>query len=262
MEQLSAVVPTLNEAPNIEDCLKSLRWADELIVVDSHSEDDTVRIAEGLADRVDLHPFESFSKQKNWCIQRASHRWVLMVDADERIPPQLRDEIKRVLSAPDMDGYWIRRKNHFLGKHIRGAGWGRDKVLRLFDREKGNYPERLVHEEIHLRGRARVLKEPLLHYPYSDLEEYWEKFHRYAWLSAMELKRQGRKGGVGALVLRPPARFMRMYFVQMGFLDGFHGLLLSGLSAFQVYTKYARLWELTHEDESSARRHGGHLERG
>jgi glycosyltransferase involved in cell wall biosynthesis len=262
MGKVTAVVPTLNEAPHIADCLKSLRWADELIVVDSHSDDDTVKIAKGLADRVELHRFESFAKQKNWCVQRATHRWVLMIDADERVSPELRDEIKQVLSAPDRDGYWIRRKNHFLGKHIRGAGWGRDKVLRLFDREKGHYPERLVHEEVHLRGRSGVLKGQLLHYPYSDLGEYWEKFHRYVRLAAMELKRQGRRGGIAPLVLRPPARFMRMYFVQMGFLDGVHGLLLSGLSAFQVFAKYARLWELTHQDESSARRHGDDLERG
>ena len=253
MEKVTALVPTLNEASHIEECLKSLRWADELIVVDSHSEDDTVKIAETLADRVELHPFESFAKQKNRCLRLASNRWVLFVDADERVTPALRDEIKEVLSDPERDGYWIRRKNHFLGKHIRGAGWGRDRVLRLFDREKGDYPDRLVHEEVLLRGRAGALREPLLHYPYGDLEEYWEKFHRYAWLSAMELKNQGRRGSVSSILLRPPARFLRMYFMQMGFLDGVHGFLLSGLAAFQVYTKYARLWELTHRNESSAR---------
>jgi glycosyltransferase involved in cell wall biosynthesis len=253
MEKLSAVVPTLNESENIADCLKSLRWADELIVVDSYSDDDTVAIARGLADRVELHRFESFAKQKNWCLQRASNRWVLMVDADERVTPRLSEEIKKALSEPEFCGYWIRRRNHFLGRRMRGAGWGRDRVLRLFDRERADYPDRLVHEEVRLRGEAGYLKEAMLHYPYKDLEEYWKKFHRYAWLSAMELRRQGRRGGLPALVLRPPARFLRMYILQMGFLDGAHGLLLSGLSAFQVYTKYARLWELTREDESGAR---------
>lgn len=262
MEKLTAVVPTLNEEKKIGDCLRSLRWADELLVIDSHSEDATVEIAREIADRVEFHTFEDFARQKNWCVRQSSNRWVLLVDADERVSSELRGEITRTLSSPEHSGYWIPRKNHFLGRRIRGAGWGGDRVLRLFDREKGRYPERIVHESLELEGSAGHLKSPLLHYPYDSLEEYWKKFHRYAWLSAEELRRQGRRGGIVPLVCRPPARFLRMYFLQLGFIDGAHGLILSGLSALQVFTKYARLWELIRENEGGAHRHGEHVERG
>jgi glycosyltransferase involved in cell wall biosynthesis len=260
MEKLTAVVPTLDEEAKIAACLESLRWADELIVVDSHSGDATADIARGIADRVEFHTFENFARQKNWCIDAASHDWVMVVDADERVTPPLREEILGVLEAPRYSGYWIRRENHFLGKQIRGAGWGRDRVLRLFDRRRGRYPDREVHEKLELSGPAGSLKEPLLHFPYESLEEYWKKFHRYAWLSALELSKRGRRGGIASMVFRPPARFMRMYLLQGGFVDGTRGFLLSGLAALQVYTKYARLWELTRENESGAHRHGANVE--
>lgn len=260
MEKLTAVVPTYNEEAKIGDCLRSLRWADELLVIDSHSEDDTVRIAREVADRVELHPFENFARQKNRCLERASYRWILLVDADERVSPELREEIAGVMSMPAHDGYWIPRINHFLGRRIRGAGWGGEKVLRLFDRTKGEYPDREVHERLRLSGTDGCLKGPLLHYPYESLEEYWVKFNRYVWASALELRRQGRRGGILPLMLRPPARFLRMYLLQMGFMDGVHGLMISGLAAFQVYAKYARLWELDRENEGGAHRHGEDLE--
>lgn len=262
MDKLTAVVATLNESRNIVECLDALRWADELLVVDSYSEDNTVELARRIADRVELHRFEGFSHQKNRCIGQASHRWVLVVDADERVTPELRDEIKGVLARPSAAGYWMSRKNHFLGRHMKRAGWGRDKVLRLFDRGKARYPDRLVHERLELEGRSETLREPLLHFPYRTLDDYWEKCHRYARLSALELERHGRRAGAGSLVFRPPARFFRMYVMQMGFLDGLHGLLLCGLSAYQIYVKYATLWELTHENEGGSHRHSVDVEGG
>ena len=260
MEKLSAVVPTYNEQAKIGDCLRSLRWADELLVVDSNSTDGTVDAARELADRVEVHPFEGFAAQKNWCLDRASHRWVLLVDADEVCSPELRDEITRVLARPSDAGYWIPRVNYFLGKRMRGCGWGRQKVLRLFDRERGRYPDRLVHETLALDGSAGYLNAPLFHRPYESLDDYWVKFHRYARLSAEEMRAQGRKCGIGSVLSRPPARFIRMYFLQLGFVDGAHGLVLCGLAALQVYAKYATLWELNRENEDSAHRHRDHLE--
>ncbi len=261
MERVTAVVPTFNEEAKIEDCLRSARFADELVVVDCNSGDRTREIASEIADRVELHTFTGFAELKNRCLREARHRWVLLLDADERVSPGLRDEMTAVLSRPARPGYWIPRVNHFLGKRIRGAGWGGEKVLRLVDRDRGRYPERLVHERLRLDGEAGALRGKLLHYPYESLEEYWTKFHRYAWLSAGELKKQGRGGGLFALLLRPPARFLRMYLLQMGFIDGTHGFLLCGLSALQVYTKYARLWELNREDEGRAHRLGEDVER-
>jgi glycosyltransferase involved in cell wall biosynthesis len=262
MEKVTAVVPTYNEESKIGECLESLRWADELVVVDSYSTDATVRIARNLADRVELHRFEDFSSLKNRCVQAASHRWVLLLDADERATPRLRGEIRAVLSAPSHAGYWIPRVNHFLGRRIRRAGWGGQKVLRLFERDRGRYTDRAVHERLSLDGDAGYLTSPLLHYPYESLDEYWRKSQTYARMSAQELFRGGRRGGLGSLLFRPGARFLRMYLLQMGILDGAHGLLLSGLAAVHVYAKYARLWELSLEDENRSHRHGENVEGG
>jgi glycosyltransferase involved in cell wall biosynthesis len=262
MEKVTAVVPTYNEEAKIGECLESLRWADELVVVDSYSSDATVRIARNLADRVELHRFRDFSSLKNRCVRAASNRWVLLVDADERVSPRLRGEIRSVLSGPSHAGYWIPRVNHFLGKRIRRAGWGGQKVLRLFERDRGRYTDRVVHERLSLDGHAGYLTGPLLHYPYENLDEYWRKSQTYARLSALELLRSGRRTGAGSLLLRPAARFLRMYLLQMGFLDGAHGLLLCGLAAVHVYAKYARLWELSLEDEDRSHRHGQDVEGG
>lgn len=262
MEKLTAVVPTYNEEAKIGECLSSLRWADELIVVDSYSTDATVRIAGSTADRVELHHFKDFSTLKNRCVEAASHRWVLLVDADERVSPRLRGEIRSVLSGPDRAGYWIPRVNHFLGRRIVGCGWGRQRVLRLFERDKGRFGPRAVHERLQLDGRAGSLTGPLLHYPYESLDEYWRKSQAYARMSAQELFARGRGCGVGSLVIRPPARFLRMYVLQGGFLDGAHGLLLCGLAAAHVHAKYARLWELSRENENRSHRHSGDLEGG
>jgi len=244
MEKLTAVVPTFNEESKIEGCLRSLRWADELIVVDSFSSDGTVRVAEKIADRVELHRFENFARQKNFCIRSAGNRWVLLLDADERVTPGLREEIENVLRRPDKAGYWIPRVNHFLGKRISHGGWGGERVLRLFDKTLAHYPDREVHERLCLKGEAGVLRGPIVHYPYESIEEYFRKCRTYVALSAKQLNSDGRRAGPAELLLRAPAKFLRMYLLQAGFLDGTHGLVLAGLSAFQVFAKYAALWEL------------------
>ena len=187
-EYLSALVTTKNEARTLRGCLESLRWAEELVVVDSGSQDGTLEIARAIADRVLQHPYESPAAQKNWALQQMTHRWVLILDADERVTPGLRAEIERALADPGRrDGYWIHRENYFYGRAIRSAGWQRDKVLRLFDRTKGAYAPVLVHEEIQLRGRAGALREKLLHEPYHDLDRYFEKWNRYSLWSAIGL---------------------------------------------------------------------------
>ncbi|HSQ58875.1 MAG TPA: glycosyltransferase family 2 protein [Acidobacteriota bacterium] len=145
-ERLSVLIPTKNERANIADCLASVRWADEVVVVDSGSTDGTLDVARGAADRVLEHEYVNSAAQKNWALPQLTHRWVLIVDADERVTPALRAEIERTLDdAGRADGYWIYRANHFLGKPIEGAGWQRDKVLRLFDRTKGAYQPLHVH---------------------------------------------------------------------------------------------------------------------
>ncbi len=252
-EPLSVLVPTRNEGTNIRACLDSVRWAEEVVVVDSGSADQTVSIARSIADRVLDHEYVNSAAQKNWALPQLRHRWVLIVDADERVTPALRAEIEQVLADPRRaDGYWIRRANHFLGRPIDTAGWQRDKVLRLFDRTKGAYEPLHVHAEVRIDGRVASLRERLVHHTYRDLDQYFEKFDRYTRWSAADLKQRGVRASAARLLFRPWLRFLRMYVLEGGFREGRSGIVLCALAAFSVFTKYARRWE----DEIRSREEG------
>jgi glycosyltransferase involved in cell wall biosynthesis len=243
-EPLSILVPTKNEEANIAACLESVRWADEVVVVDSGSVDGTLAIARAIADRVLTHEYVNSAAQKNWALPMLTHRWVMIVDADERVTPRLREEIERVLADPGRaDGYWIFRANHFLGRPIRSAGWQRDRVLRLFDRGKGAYEPLHVHAEVRSEGRVGTLRERLVHDTYRDLDQYFEKFGRYTRWSAEDLKQRGVRASAARLLLRPWFRFLRMYLIEGGIREGRSGIVLCMLAAFSVFTKYARRWE-------------------
>ncbi len=246
--RLSAIIPAYNEEEMIRKCLESVRWADEIFVVDSFSRDRTVEIAREFGARVVQHEYVNSATQKNWAIPLAAHPWVLLVDADERVTPQLRDEIREILaSEPHADGFWIRRLNHFLGRPMRHCGWETDKVIRLFRRDAARYEDREVHAEIDLPGDLPVLKNPLLHYSFRSFSQYWRKMQLYSDWGASQLRREGRRAGWISIALRPFLRFFKMYVVRLGFLDGIHGLVLCFLAAFTVFLKYAKLWELCQE---------------
>lgn len=243
-EPLSVLVPTKNEEPNIRPCLEAVRWAEEVVVVDSGSTDGTLAVARSIADRVLEHEYVNSAAQKNWAIPQLTHRWILIVDADERVTPALREEIERTLADPARaDGYWIHRDNHFLGQSIRTAGWQRDKVLRLFDRTKGAYEPLHVHAEVMIRGRVGTLRQRLVHHTYRSLDQYFEKFGRYTRWSAEDLKARGVRASAMRLLVRPWLRFLRMYVLEGGFREGRAGIVLCTLAAFSVFTKYARRWE-------------------
>jgi len=249
-EPLSVLVPVRNEEGNLRECLDSVRWADEIVVVDSGSVDGTLAIARAMATRTLEHEYVHSAAQKNWALPQLTHRWVLIVDADERVPPALRAEIERVLADPQRaDGYWIGRANHFLGEPVRTAGWQRDKVLRLFDRTKGAYEPLHVHAEVEIAGRVGRLRERLVHHTYRDLDQYFAKFLRYTRWSADDLKARGIRASAPRLLFRPWLRFARMYLLEGGFREGRRGIILCMLAAFSVFTKYARRWE----DETLAR---------
>jgi glycosyltransferase involved in cell wall biosynthesis len=243
-EPLSVLVPTKDEEPNIRAVLESVRFAEEVVVVDSGSKDGTLAIARSIADRVLEHEYVNSAAQKNWAIPQLAHRWVLIVDADERVTPALREEIERTLVDPArLDGYWIHRDNHFLGRPIHTAGWQRDKVLRLFDRTKGAYEPLHVHAEVVIRGRVGTLQNKLVHHTYRSLDQYFEKFGRYTRWSAEDLKARGVRASPMRLLFRPLLRFLRMYVLEGGFREGRAGIVLCMLAAFSVFTKYARRWE-------------------
>jgi glycosyltransferase involved in cell wall biosynthesis len=242
--RVSVIVTTFNEEINVADCVRSVLWADEILLVDSFSTDRTVEIARTLPVTILQREYFGSAAQKNWAIDRVQHDWVLIIDADERVPEPLAAEILTVLaSQPAVAGFYIRRENVFLDQVIRHSGWSTDKVVRLFRKDKGRYPNRRVHADLEIDGPVPVLRHPFLHYTFRTFEQYFPKFLNYAEWGAAQAFRDGRRAGVASLVFRPWWRFVRTYFLQLGLLDGMHGFVLCALQAFGVFLKYGRLWE-------------------
>ena len=244
-EKLSVLVPTFNEEQNIRPCLESVRWADEVVIVDSFSTDSTRQIAAQIADRVLEHEYINSASQKNWAIPQMSHPWAMIVDADERVTPELRDEILAVLEDNrGFDGFRVRRLNHCMGKRVRFCGWQNDSVLRLFRRDLGRYQEREVHADVIVEGgRVGWLGGKLLHYSFSSFDQYMKKFDRYTTWAAGDRGKRTPRVRWHHLALRPAWRFFRQYVLQLGVLDGLTGLVICSLAAYSVFLKYARLWE-------------------
>ncbi len=250
MPKLTVIVPCRNEETMIRDCLESVKWADEIFVVDSGSTDRTVEIAREYTARVVEHEYVNSAAQKNWAIPQATHEWVMVIDCDERATAELQDEIRGLLGGgdPACDGYWIYRKNTFFGKPVNHCGWERDKVLRLFRRDRSRYQDKHVHAEVMVEGTVGVLKGKLEHHTYRSFDQYLEKFGRYTTWSALDLRRQGKKATFGRIFLRPVFRFIKMYVLRQGFRDGTAGLVLCWLAAFSVFMKYAKLWVMQRVD--------------
>ena len=238
---ISAIVLTRDEADNIVECLEGLGWADELLVLDSGSEDGTVRLAAEAGARVRTRRFDTYPAQRNAALDLARQEWVLFVDADERVSSELAEEIRGAAEGA-MAGYWIPRKNLIFGRWIRGGGWWPDHQLRLFQRDKGRYDEaRAVHEVVRLRGPEGYLAEPLLHHNYRSLSQFRVKQRRYTDLAALDLWRQGTRSRAWSPLLQPWREFRRRYFSLGGYRDGLPGLTLALLLAWYEGLKYARL---------------------
>jgi glycosyltransferase involved in cell wall biosynthesis len=242
---LTAIITTLNEEGNIRECLESVRFADEVLLVDSFSTDRTVEIARSVPGvKVVEREYFGSAAQKNWAMDQVTTPWLIIVDADERIPETLRREILGLLErGPEEDHYFIRRENIFLDKVIRHSGWSTDKVVRLARCGTVRYPNRRVHADLAPEGPTPTLLAPMTHYTCRSLGQYLEKLHRYATWGAADAFRQGRRAGFSELFLRPFWRFVRMYGIQAGFLDGRHGLVLCALQAWGVFLKWAKVWE-------------------
>lgn len=241
---LSVVVVTLNEESNIGESLRTVDWADEIIVVDSFSNDRTREIARRYTDRIYRIEKKGFGELKSYALSKASCDWVLSLDADERVTPELEREIRKTIEKPSFEGYAIPRKAYFLGRWMRHGGWYPGYVMRLFKRGRGRFTNDLVHETVFIDGKVGKLKQDLLHYTDPDLAHYLEKLARYTSLAALDLKNRGERFQPLHL-LRPLLAFLKMYVTRAGFLDGIHGLVLSLLSSFYVLLKYAKLWEMT-----------------
>ncbi len=253
-EKITALIPTYNEERNLRDCLDSVAWADEIFVVDSFSTDATPEIARQRGARFVQHEYVNSATQKNWAIPQATHPWVLIVDADERVTPELRDEILDILASPDsQDGYDIGRANHFLGQPVHYSGWQNDRCLRLFRRDKGRYQDRHVHADVIIEGgRVGHLRHKLLHYTFTSYEQYMKKFDQYTSWAARDRAQRTPVVRWHHLSLRPSARFLKQYFLRGGILDGKAGLIISSMAAFSVFMKYAKLWEIRENEKHAA----------
>jgi glycosyltransferase involved in cell wall biosynthesis len=245
MATLTVITLTLNEERNINACLASARWADELIVIDSGSTDRTIEIARGFTPHVFSIAWEGYGAARNYALQKASGDWILWLDADERVTPELAREIRSLLSGDDknVDGYAIARRAYFLGRWIRHSGWYPGRVVRLFKRGKGRFSETRVHEQLQIAGMTATTEHDLLHLTDPDLAHYLNKFNKYTSLAADDMVTAGRPFRLRDLLLRPPFQFVKMYVLRRGFQDGIQGFILAVLSSAYVFTKYAKLWE-------------------
>ena len=245
--RLSVAIITYNEEKNIQRTLESVKWADEIVVVDSGSTDKTVELCRAYTDRVFHQDWLGFARQKNIAIDKTAGDWVLSLDADEPLEPALIDEIRGILSAPgSLDGYSIPRRTFFLGKQIRHGGWYPDYNLRLFRKGKGRFEERAVHEAIKVQGTVGRTRHALAHYAYPDLTSYMSSINKYSSLAVhvMTEKESSRfKTGWVNILFRPIWTFILRYFFRLGFLDGKPGLVLNLFHSYYVFAKYAKLWE-------------------
>jgi glycosyltransferase involved in cell wall biosynthesis len=242
---LTAYTLTLNEARQIRAVLESVKWADELIVVDSFSTDGTLDIAREYNARILSQKFCGFGKLRNVALDAAKHDWILSIDADERCTPELAREVRAELSAPRFDAYHIPRKSHFLGRWMKHCGWYPDyRQPQLFNRTRLRYNEELVHESYTLHGRLGYLREHVLQYPWDTVEIATAKLQRYSTLMAQRYAEAGKRVSLPKMLLSPPAMFLKVFAAQQGFRDGRHGLVLAALYAYYTFLKYAKLWEL------------------
>jgi glycosyltransferase involved in cell wall biosynthesis len=243
--KLTVTVITHNEGPHIVEALQSVAWADEIVVVDSRSSDDTVERARPYATRVDVHDWTGYGTQKNHAAALASHDWILSIDADERVTPALAEEIRSLLQGgPAATGYKISRVSNYLGQWIRSTDWYPDYHVRLYDRRAARWSEHTVHESIDCPGRVERLRGELLHYPYRNVSEHLAKIDRYTTLVAEQWSAEGRRSSAWQAVVYPRLAFLRNYLLRGGFRDGQTGLLVSQLNSYYVFLKYVKLFEM------------------
>lgn len=245
VSSLSVILIAKNEENNIEACLSTVTWADEIVVVDAGSTDATIAKAERFTPKVFVRPWEGYGAAKNFALSQTTSEWILWLDADERASEGLKEEIRTTIARADEKfvAYSVPRKANFLGRWILHCGWYPGKITRLFKRGKGHFTDARVHERLLVEGRVGELNSDILHYTDPTLSHYFEKFNKYTSLAAEELSEERRHFSVSQITFRPLWTFFRMYVVKRGFLDGLPGFILCVLSACYVFTKYAKLWE-------------------
>jgi len=241
-QKISAIIIAGREEKNIAACLDSVRWTDEIVVVNSESKDRTVEIARQYTDKVFVRKWEGYASQKNYSLQQASNEWVLSIDADERVSPELREEILN-LDFSIADGFYVPRRNYFLDKVVRSCGWSPDYQLRLFKKSKTRLSNRQVHEGFVVDGTKEYLKNELIHYTHSSVTDTLEKINEYSTLEAEEKSKKIKMSG-SKILLKPIWEFLRHFVIRRGFTDGVRGLMVSIIHAMTKTQVYLKIWEI------------------
>lgn len=242
MIPVSVVIVTKDEERNIRDALESVRDFEDIVVLDAFSSDGTPAICREYTSRVYQQEWMGYARQKQAAVDRAERQWVLILDADERVTPELKKEISETIQEGAFSGYYLPRKSFFLGRWMRHSGWWPDHILRLFRKDTAYIEPREVHEKVVVNGAVGYLKEPLEHYTYRTISDYIRKMENYSTLSAQELGDK-KDAPLISMALNPFAVFIKMFFLRQGFRDGMHGFILAGLYSFYTFLKYAKVWE-------------------
>ena len=245
MPKLSVTIITLNEAADVGGAIDSAAWADEIVVVDSGSTDDTCDIARDKGATVLTRGWSGWIDQKNFAAARASNDWIFSLDADERIPPALASEVRHLMtSEPSVRAYRVPRVTYHLGRWIRTTDFYPDFQTRLYDRRAGAWQGMYVHESVSVNGPVGRLANELEHYSFRDLNDQLDRINLYTTLAARQMHEAGRRAGMLDLFVHPPAAFLRNYLLRRGILDGTAGFTISAMQAYSVFLKFAKLWEL------------------
>lgn len=243
MDHISVVIITYNEEENIIDCLESIKWAEEIIIVDSFSTDGTLQISKKYTDKIFQRRWEGFGFQKQFALGKATSDWVLNIDADERVSGELKEEILSNKNVLDKDGYYIPFKFYWLGKQLRYGGCSKERHIRLFRRERAKF-QGFIHEKLLIDGETGYFKNPIIHVSYKNIEDYFNKFNLYSTMVATQRFNEGRKIPLVFEIFVSIWDFFNRYIFKLGFLDGMPGFLWASFSSFHRLVKYAKLWEM------------------
>lgn len=255
-QKLSVIVPTYNCELHLKACLESVKWADEILICDSFSKDQTIYIAKEYTERIIQHEYINSAKQKNWAIPQAKNEWVLIIDSDEVLDPFLQKEIQELLQnmPPDYDGFRIRRKNLVFGKWIKSCNAYPDYNTRLFRRDVGRYEDKEVHADIPL-DRVGSLQGHFIHHDFEDIEDQVRKWARYIRYEGDQMQKVGRPYHWYNVAFRPPLAFLYFYFVTGAFREGFRGFYTAMMWSYYVFLKHARVWQLEWQTSHEGRRY-------
>jgi len=243
---ISSIIICKDEEDQIKDCLESIKWTDEIIVVDAESKDRTVEIAKNYTDKIYIRKWEGYSTQRAFALSLASYEWVLSIDADERVTPELEDEICGIikLNNQEINGYRIPRKSFFLNRWIKHSGWYPGYQMRLFRKESAKVAERLVHEGYEVKGRTGFLKNDILHFTVNSIKDFAARVNSYSTLQAIEKSRNRLRVKYSDLLFRPFAAFIQHYIFKSGYKDGPQGIMVAMFDLITNTLTYMKMWEL------------------